>query len=148
MNDGDELLGKAEALLSRYRATTGHQMSSLPDYPVLTEIVETEVTPAPLESAKSAPDPTSNPTIALDQELTQLEEEIRQSVLKTIESHVVASLGESLEIRLKDHLELSLERLAREIATSARVETVELIRKAVSEAVEQEISHLRTRIER
>jgi hypothetical protein len=152
MSDGEELLGKADALLSKYRsgtASTGSQ-SRLPDFPVLTEVVESPVDTAqllPIEPGTFRADLVPLPSEStVDQELTQLEEELRRKVLLTIEPFVIDILGEILDTRLKGHLDPAFDRLAREIADATRSETVALVRQAISEAVQREIASLQAQV--
>ena len=144
MNDGEELLGKADALLSRYKSNSPYQEIALTDFPVLTEIVEEARTTAlpPLTTGNT--NTTSAQT--LDQELQHLEEKLRQGVLSAIEPQLASLLGEPLEMRIREHLGPAFERLAAEIAIAAREEITEMVRQAVSIAVEREIAGLQARV--
>ena len=149
MSDGEELLGKADALLSRYRTTAVPQEAPLPDFPVLTEVVEAiEGSAQPLQVAVALPLETQAEFSeqVLDQELKQLEEELLRRILISIEPYVSSFLGEPLEMRIKSHIGPALDRLSEQISTAAREETAELVRKAVAGAVEREITELRARI--
>jgi len=151
MNDGEELLGKADALLSRYKSSSSHQEVTLTDFPVLTEVVEEATTTVPPPSEVPLPSltavyaaTTAAPTI--DQELQHLEEKLRQGVLSSIEPQLTSLLGEPLETRIREHLGPAFDRLVAEIANAAREETAEMVRQAVSVAVEREISELQARV--
>lgn len=151
MSDGEELLGKADALLSRYKASSPHQEIALTDFPVLTEVVEEATTaiqpplevplpPLPAGHATATTAPT------LEQELQHLEEKLRQGVLSAIEPQLAGLLGEPLETRIREHLGPAIDRLAAEIANAAREETAEMVRQAVSVAVKREIADLQARV--
>jgi len=152
MSDGEELLGKANALLSRYKTGSSQQDVGLSDFPVLTEIVE-EVTAVaqPLSDAShllSSTADTSSPILGLtlEQELQQLEKKLRQGVLNAIEPHLASFLGEPFEMRIREHLDPAISRLAAEIISAVRMETAEMVHKAVSVAVEREIAELQARL--
>ena len=151
MNDGEELLGKADALLSRYKASSPHPEIALKDFPVLTEVVEDATTAVPLPSEIPLPSlgtsyAATSATPTLDQELQQLEEKLRQGVLSAIEPQLASLLGEPLEMRIREHLGPAIDRLATEIASAAREETAEMVRQAVSVAVKREITGLQVRV--
>ena len=151
MNDGEDLVGKADALLSRYKSNSSHQEVTLPDFPVLTEVVEeaTTVTPPPSEMllpSLTTGYTTTTATPTLDQELQHLEEKLRQGVLSAMEPQLASLFGEPLEMRIREHLGPVIDRLAAEIANTAREETAEMVRQAVSIAVEREIAILQARV--
>ncbi len=160
MSEGDDLLGKADALLSRYRSPP------LPDFPVLTEVVELPVKPADTVKTDSAttvataapevisqqieipgpvasaapPAPISN---AVDGELHDLEDQLRQRILNAIEPRLDALLGASLEQRIRTELDAAMDGFATSIVSAIRTEAGDLVQRAVTEAVEHEFSKLR-----
>jgi len=147
MSEGEDLLGKADALLSKYRPAPAEHEIALQDFPVLTEVVETPIeTPASDSEPNSVESSRHSPKPTLDQELRQLEYELRQRVLSAIEPYVASFLGKPLEMRIRTHLGPALDRLAAEIAGVTREEIAELMRKAVAGAVEREIAELQARI--
>lgn len=146
----DNLLGKADALLSRYRPSSSHRENSLPDFPVLTEVVDTTVESIPPLLAETDASPGKNSVRfhddTLSQELKQLEEELRKKVLLAIEPYVASFLGELLETRIRSHMAPALDHLATEIANATKQEAAQLVREAVNGAVEREIAELQVRI--
>jgi predicted transcriptional regulator len=131
MSDTDDLLGKADAFLKRYRASGA---SAREDVPVLTEVIAES-------AAQSAQSPLSRaaqagPTKA---ELQELEQRLKQSILDSLGPYVATILEEQLRSRLEAHLQLTLPTLSSQV--KADIET--LIREAVARAVELEIARVR-----
>jgi len=131
MSDSDDLLGKADAFLKRYRASG---TSAREDVPVLTEVIaESAAQPAQLSLGRPAQ---VGPTRA---ELQELEQRLRESILDAIGPYVANILEEPLRARLEAHLQGALSTLSSQV--KADIET--LIREAVARAVELEIARVR-----
>lgn len=143
MNEGDDLLGKADALLGRYRG------SSAPDFPVLTEVVEQ---PHPEMShagkAVDTEDRLRNRGDALEPKLRDLEVRIFERVLSTVEPQIADLVGAPLREQIKSLLDSVLADVSDKIAEGIRSDLAELVREAVSGAIQQELSATRARDER
>lgn len=128
MSNSDDLLGKADALLQRYRATG---KAAAEDIPVLTEVVA-ESGARPRAPGGPATEP---PKSTLD----ELEQRLRKSVLDALGPNVVSSLEEPLRTMIEERLRRALGAVADQV----RADVEALVRDAVTRAVEQEISRLR-----
>ena len=130
MSDSDDLLGKADAFLKRYRPGTAAQG----DVPVLTEIIaEPAATPAHPSSGTPAQRGSTG------SELPELEQRLKQSILDAIGPHIAKFVEEPLRARLDAHLQRALTALNAQVKTD--IET--MIRDAVARAVELEIARAR-----
>ncbi len=164
MNDSDELLAKADALLARWRA--GSAAPRPPeDFPVLTDVVDVPETagntavPAS-EAAGTAPAEVydasdwAEPPASIDepasreapgepaptaQDAAVLEERLRARVLEAIEPHIGTFLEEPLRLRLED----LARRLAADLAQDARNDILNFLREAVQQAVARELESQR-----
>ncbi len=96
MSDSDDLLGKADAFLKRYRASGA---SAREDVPVLTEVIES--------AARSLQPPLGRPTQVgpTPAELQELERRLKESILDAIGPYVANILEEPLRARLEAHLQ-------------------------------------------
>jgi len=141
MTDSDELLSKADALLSRWRS--GAAVPRPPaDYPVLTEVISASAADAALATAADElphPPPIEAPPASADAGVQALEERVRLRVLDAIEPYVGAFLEEPLRLRIE---ELALH-LAASIARDARNDILALVRDAVRSAVAHELESRR-----
>jgi hypothetical protein len=128
MSDPDDnLLGKADAFLKRYRTTA---KPGKDEVPVLTEVVtEPGASPAPAASA----------TGLAGADLEALEKRLRQSLLDGVGPYLKDFLEEPLRARIEDHLRRILAGLTEQI--KADIDT--LVRDAVARAVELEVARLR-----
>jgi len=176
MTEGDELLDKADALLSKYRPAPAPAvpLNQPADFPVLTEVVELPFTQAisaqavsewapPAEDARSdavqVPDVTE---IAGEQqaqeeparlepveaELQELEHQLRHRILEAIEPRLAGLLGDSLEQRIRGELDAAMGQIAGDVAAVIRSEAGDLVLRAVTEAVEDEFSKLRASLDK
>ena len=131
MSDPDDLLGKADAFLKRYRPSGAAAQG---DVPVLTEIIaEPAATPAHPSSGTPAQRGSTG------SELLELEQRLKQSILDAIGPHIAKFVEEPLRARLDAHLQRTLTALSAQVKTD--IET--LIRDAVARAVELEIARAR-----
>lgn len=143
MTDSDELLSKADALLSRWRS--GAAVPRPPaDYPVLTEVISASAAATDAALATAADELPHPPPIAAspataDAGVQALEERVRLRVLDAIEPYVGAFLEEPLQLRIE---ELALH-LAASIARDARNDILALVRDAVRSAVAHELESRR-----
>jgi hypothetical protein len=124
----DNLLGKADAFLKRYRSSA---KPGIDEVPVLTEVVADPAAPS-LRSATSSADATGT-------ELEAMEKRLRQSLLDAVGPYLTDFLEEPLRARIEDHLRRTLAGLAEQI--KADIDT--LVRDAVARAVELEVARLR-----
>ena len=129
MSDSDDLLGKADAFLKRYRASG---TSAREDVPVLTEVIESAARSLqpPLGPTQVGPTPA---------ELQELERRLKESILDAIGPYVANILEEPLRARLEAHLQHTLATISSQV--KADIET--LIREAVARAVELEFERAR-----
>jgi hypothetical protein len=127
MSDPDDnLLGKADAFLKRYRSSAKPEKDEVP---VLTEIV----------ADPAAPSSPPAPAGAEGSELEALEKRLRQSLLDAVGPYLTDFLEEPLRARIEDHLRRTLADLAKQL--KADIDT--LVRDAVARAVELEVARLR-----
>jgi hypothetical protein len=130
MSEPEDLLGKADAFLKRYHPTRAPAR----DVPVLTEVIP-EASEAPAQ-----PDPAAVAQGAqAGNELLELEQRLRQSILDAVASHVLNTVEEPLKARLDEHLQRALVALGAQV--KADLET--LIREAVARAVAAELARTR-----
>jgi hypothetical protein len=130
MSEPEDLLGKADAFLKRYHPsrTAAH------DVPVLTEVI------AEAGGAPAQPDPAAAAQSAQPgNELLELEQRLKQSILDAVASHVLNTVEEPLKARLDEHLQRALVALSAQV--KADLET--LIREAVARAVAAEVGRTR-----
>jgi len=127
MSDPDDLLGKADAFLKRYHPA-GH--SKRDDVPVLTEVVADPSAHPTQPSANSA---------TAGNELQEIEQRVKQSVLDAIGPHVAKLLEEPLQARFEAHLQRTLSTFRAQI----KLDIEKIIRDAVTRAVELEAARLR-----
>jgi hypothetical protein len=130
MSDSDELLGKADAFLKRYHPSGAAAQG---DVPVLTEVIaEPTATPA-------QPPGTPAPRSSTGNELLELEQRLKESILDAIGPHIAKFVEEPLRARLDAHLQRALAALSAQVKTDIE----SLIRDAVARAVELEIARAR-----
>jgi hypothetical protein len=131
MSNSDDLLGKADAFLKRYHPSGAAAQG---DVPVLTEVVAEPPTTAARPSSGT---PAQGGSIG--NELPELEQRLKQSILDAIGPHIAKFVEEPLRARLDAHLQHTLTALSAQVKTD--IET--LIRDAVARAVELEIARAR-----
>ena len=167
MTEGDELLDKADALLSKYRPAPASTLPVAPpvdlpaDFPVLTEVVELPFTPVLSEWALPVEDAAPKPAIEtmqtpeepasldpVDAEIQELEHQLRHRILEAIEPRLTSLLGDSLEQRIRAKLDAAMGQIAGDVAAVIRSEAGDLVLRAVTEAVEDEFSKLRASLDR
>jgi hypothetical protein len=130
MSEPEDLLGKADAFLKRYHPSR----AAAHDVPVLTEVI------AEAHEAPAQPDPAGVAQGAqAGNELLELEQRLKQSILEAVASHVLNTVEEPLKARLDEHLQRALVTLSAQV--KADLET--LIREAVARAVAAEIGRTR-----
>lgn len=120
-DDPEDVLRKAEALLTRHRGPQNEKRPDPPvDFPTLTEIVEVAPATPPVEGAPLN-----------ESELEEFERELRTEILQLIR----AELERLVEARLHPRIEATVA----QVMTRARVELEVEVRRAVREAVTQVI---------
>lgn len=135
MNGDSELFDKADALLARYRA------ASTPDFPVLTEIVDLELTPS-VESGSRTGDPASPATSGFETALMQLEARLENEIMRTLETHPLPMIDHLLATRLRHEIESSVIEIIEKIAPSIRQELIGAMREALIASVRTELQRL------
>lgn len=176
MTEGDELLDKADALLSKYRPAPAQAVpvdppADLPaDFPVLTEVVELPFTSVVSEWALPAEDALPDPALdtpdipetsgtqqppkgsgrldPVEEELQELEHQLRHRILEAIEPRLAGLLGDSMEQRIRAELDAAMGQIAGDVAAVIRSEAGDLVLRAVTEAVEGEFSKLRASLDK
>jgi hypothetical protein len=144
---GDELMAKADALLSRGR-TGSPAGESHQDYPVLTEVVDVPknavrpFTDAPALNAAVGAARAPSAATPLAAEIAEFEASVERRVLKAIEPAIAGVLAGTVQ----DRLEQATQRLAAEIASQLRQDVFELVRVEVRKAVENELAKLRDQL--
>jgi hypothetical protein len=129
MSEPDDLLGKADAFLKRYRPTSS---AARRDVPVLTEVIA-EAPTAPAQAGPSAA-PQETKT-----DFAELEQRLKQSILDAVASHVAKVIEEPL----KSRLDAQLQRALVTVSAQVKADLEALIRDAVTRAVEAEIARAR-----
>lgn len=130
MSDPDDLLGKTDALLGRYR---GARPSGEADFPVLTEVVSD---PAAGPAATFADAPDIAPAIGHAAVEAPPQDRLLQEVMLALAPKIEEILGDPLRERLEEHLRSTLQTLAGQV----RIDLEALVRIAVSQAVERVLS--------
>ena len=138
MSDPKDVVGKADAFLSRYRPAAATE-----DLPVLTDVVDlpdagAAVSKPPAPSPAPAA-PSSAPPALSEAQSRDLEREITQRVLETIQPFLAGFLEEALRTALRHRLEQALGPLAEQ----CRADVDSIVREAVAKAVEREVAQLR-----
>lgn len=144
MTEPDELLGKADALLARYRT------SIQSDFPVLTDIVD----PVPAVNGNKSPagspaagrEPETGPSEPIDLEIQALETRLRQQILEALEPRIQALLENRLAGQINDHVSPALAKVCSDISDSIHASLKETLVKAVAEAVQTELAEIRSRL--
>jgi hypothetical protein len=132
MSEPDDLLGKADAFLKRYRPTSSAARSEVP---VLTEVIaEAPATPAQPGPAAAPQEGQETKT-----DLAELEHRLKQSILDAVASHVAKVVEEPL----KSRLDAQLQRALVTVSAQVKADLEALIRDAVTRAVEAEIARAR-----
>lgn len=98
------------------------------DLPVLTEVVELAPPASGIEGGSLSP-----------QDRRQLEEQLRQRILSSIEPYLASFLDEPLRVRLEDHLRRALSALTSQVKADIDM----LVQDAVSRAVKQALDGVR-----
>ena len=130
MSEPEDLLGKADAFLKRYRPSRG----AAHDVPVLTEVI------AEARDAPARPDPAAAAQSARPKtELADLERRLKQSILDAVAAHITKTVEEPLRAYLDAQLESALSTLSAQV--KADLET--FIRETVARAVAAEIARMR-----
>jgi hypothetical protein len=131
MSEPDDLLGKADAFLKRYRPSSSSERGEVP---VLTEVI------AEAPAAPAQPGPGAAPQGAQAKtDLTELEQRLKQSILEAVASHVAKVVEEPL----KSRLDAQLQRALATVSAQVKADLEALIRDAVTRAVEAEIARAR-----
>jgi hypothetical protein len=138
-DSADELLSKADALLSRWRGGLPPAPPAA-DYPVLTDVVEF---PATVESRPGWPQPSDAPAVGVAQpsaaQISAIEARVCQRVLEAIEPMISGVVADGVHRRLEE----TARKLASELTGEVSDELSELVREAVSRALERELARLR-----
>ncbi len=136
-DSADELLSKADALLSRWRGGLPPAQPAA-DYPVLTDVVE-----SPAQGDSRGPQPTGAPAVAVAQpsaaQISAIEARVRQCVLEAIEPTISGAVADGVHRRLEE----TARKLASELTGQVSEDISELVRDAVSRALERELARLR-----
>lgn len=132
-DSADELLSKADALLSRWRGGLPPAQPAA-DYPVLTDVVE-----SPAQGDSRGPQPAvavAQPSAA---QISAIEARVRQCVLEAIEPTISGVVADGVHRRLEE----TARKLASELTGQVSEDISELVRDAVSRALERELARLR-----
>lgn len=124
----DELLGKADALLGRYRqAAPATPSEASADFPVLTEVVE--LSADPVTTTAESPGPSATGT---DIDAVQL----REQILATLAPELEKRLTDTLKPRTAELLDYAMQTVQLELGLSIRA----AVRSAVAEAVDEALA--------
>ena len=127
---GDELIEKADALLARWR--TGSPAGDVAlDYPVLTEVVETNESKTSPAAAAPAAQPSRNEIAAFEE---RLERRVIEEIKPMIADLITGALG--------SRLEQAAQQLAAELSAQLSREMVDLVRNTVRSSLEHEFAEL------
>jgi hypothetical protein len=130
VSDPDDILGKTDALLGRYRG--GVKPATEGDFPVLTEVIGE----ADLAAGALAADDVIARRIQGAGVEGVSDDRILQEVLRALAPRIDEILGDPLKERLEDHVRNMLQTLTDQM----RMDVEALVRIAVSRAVEQVLS--------
>jgi hypothetical protein len=130
VSDSDDILGKTDALLGRYRGAVKPAPDS--DFPVLTEVIGEADLNAGAFPAEEVIPPRIQGTVAD----SLSEDRILEEVLRALAPRIDEILGDPLKERLEDHVRNALQTLTDQM----RLDVEALVRIAVSRAVEQVLS--------
>ncbi len=143
----DALIGKADALLSRYRAGPAGPAGAEPveappetdaDFPVLTEVVELTETPGHIIAA---PSPPAGPESVADtpSETTPMDvARLREEILATLAPELEQRLSDTLKSRANELLDWAMQTVQLELGLSIRA----AVRSAVADAVNKSLEKL------
>lgn len=131
MSDPNDILGKTDALLGRYRG--GSKPAADLDFPVLTEVISADdLNIGPSQAAIAAPLQPQG-TVARG-ELG--EDRILQEVLRALAPQIDTILGDPLKELIEENVHQTIQGLTDQIRADLEV----LLRAAMSRAVEQVLS--------
>jgi len=138
VSDENDILQKADALLRR-RASC-----SEPDFPVLTEVVE-----SPQAVPPSAPGNSSEKSADLSRGVTpndilELERRILETMLPTLEVQLEELIRSTLLLHFSETLERALELACKEVSCATANQAAEQLSEAVKAAIRAELSKLRS----
>ena len=129
MSEPEDIVGKADAFLGRYRQTGTSEL------PVLTDVVDAGPTTA---GAASKP-PAGQSSGPSEAELRGIEREVTQRVLEAIQPALSGFLEQALRGALQQRVEQAIGTLSEQCKT----EVDAIVREAVAKTVEREIDRLR-----
>jgi|SRR5262245_33073567 len=132
--DDDDILRKADALLWRYHPGRSTSSRSA-DFPVLTEVVEEAGTPPSLPPSAPAPPLT-------DEELAQLEQDLRLQLLELIGPE----LERLLEAKVHERLGAKIEEVMAVTRKALEAEVRAVVREALAEVIAAETDRLRIEV--
>lgn len=136
-DSADELLSKADALLSRWRGGFPPGQPTA-DYPVLTDVVE-----SPAQGDSRRPQPTYEPALAVARpsaaQISAIEARVRQQVLEAIEATISGMIANGVHRRLEE----TASRLTSELTGQVSEDISDIVRDAVHRALERELAILR-----
>lgn len=138
VSDENDILQKADALLRR-RASY-----SEPDFPVLTEVVE-----SPQAAPPSAPGNSSENSADLSRGVTpndilELERRILETMLPTLEVQLEELIRSTLLPHFSETLERALDLAYKEVSGATANQAAEQLSEAVKAAIRAELSKLRS----
>lgn len=144
----DVLIGKADALLSRFRLGPAGPAGAEPveappetdaDFPVLTEVVELTETPSHIIAATSPP-ATPESAAGTPSETTPMAvARLREEILATLAPELEQRLSDTLKPRANELLDWAMQTVQLELGLSIRA----AVRSAVAEAVNESLEKLR-----
>lgn len=131
MNDSEELLGKADALLQRLRP------SADAEFPILTEVVELSA----LNGSAKGPNSTiQQVTLANEVDIEELCQRLRIQLTLLLEPAVKRWANEVLLTKLRQEIDLALQPSLERAVEKAKDEMLPLLENALEEAIESEIN--------
>jgi hypothetical protein len=126
----DQLLGKADALLGRYRHGAPATLSDAStDFPVLTEVVELPADP--VTTTAESPEPAG---AGADAEMDTVQ--LREQILATLAPELEKRLTDTLKPRTAELLDYAMQTVQLELGLSIRA----AVRSAVAEAVDEALA--------
>src|SRR5262245_23868112 len=162
LDDDEDLLRRAEALLGRHRGPAFRNAPVASDIPTLTEAVEPEVQPAavpvlteivpandelaavpvPDSSALAEAPPASGEVISRVQ-VQNLEHSVYQKLKRELDAHIV----EVMQDRLMPDLGSALDAALRRMSVDLRSEIGAMVRASIEETLQTQLKHLRLGLE-
>lgn len=142
MSDESDILQKADALLHR------RAIRNEPDFPVLTEVVDTHppAPPSPVASVMNTGDSVEPPRTITRIDIEELEHRILETILPAIELQLAELIRSTILPHVCTLLDRSIKAACEEASRSTTSRATERLNETIKATIQTELSKLRTRI--